>query len=143
MTRLLLITYAAILSGGLAVAEPLVSYVVENASSIPEPLTGLAGNADRGAMLFADRGCTACHRAPGHEDAPRVGPDLSGIADERSAGQIRLMIVNPAIRDPEIAMPAYYAIGQAGQVPDELVGRTRLTSEEVEDLVAWLSTLDS
>ena len=54
---------------------------------------------------------------------------------------MRLMIVNPSIILPETEMPAYYEVGALGQVPDELVGRTRLTPTEIEQVVAWLASL--
>lgn len=144
MARSYVFLYAAVLIAGIAAADDrFVDYVVENASAIPEPLTDWSGDADIGASLFAATGCTNCHKAPGYDDAPNIGPDLTGIASRLSTGEIRLMIVEPSIRYAQTDMPAYYSIGIKGSVPDELVGRTRLSADEVEQLVAWLSTLSN
>ena len=137
MKRLALILL--IFASGAAANEALVDYVVENGASIPAPLVELDIAEKGGASLFASAGCGDCHITPGVVDGPAIGPDLNGVSDRLTAGEIRLTIVNPAILNPETAMPAYYAVGVLGAAPEELVGRTRLTAEEVERLVAWLS----
>ncbi|MEL7463968.1 MAG: c-type cytochrome [Pseudomonadota bacterium] len=124
-----------------AQTEALVDYVVENGSTIPDPLAEWEGGVEAGAALHQSAGCADCHAAPGFEDAPAIGPDLSGVADRLTEGETRLMVVNPRIVLPETDMPAYYAVGQIGEVPDDLVGRTRLTPLEVEQIVAWLMSL--
>ena len=132
----------AFTAGGAAAAEePLVDYVVENAAAIPAPLAGWTGPAEAGAAVFGDAGCAECHAAPGFEDAPAIGPDLTGVGARLTEGEIRLMIVNPSIILPETDMPAYYEVGVLGEAPDELVGRTRLTPTEIEQAVAWLASL--
>ncbi len=133
----------ALALGGAAMAAevPLVDYVVENASSIPEPLAEWSGPVATGAAVFAAEGCADCHRAPGHESGPNIGPDLAGVGDRLTTGEIRLMIVEPSIAVTNSEMPAYYAVGIAGEVEDDQVGRTRLSATEVEQLVAWLATL--
>lgn len=129
---LLLVT---LIAPAAAAEAPLVDYVVENAASIPAPLVEGAADPAAGAAVFDAAGCAGCHGA----DAPDAGPDLAGVGARLSEGVIRLAIVNPAILWPETAMPAYYAIGRLGEVPDDLVGRTRLSVGEVEALVAWIS----
>lgn len=125
----------------LSANEALVDYIVVDAASIPAPLVAWDGPAEAGAAVFAASGCADCHRAPGHEEAPRIGPDLAGIGNRLTQGEIRLMIVEPSISNPETEMPAYYSIGVVGEVEDDLVGRTRLGAAEVEQLVLWLSNL--
>ena len=95
-----------------------------------------------GEAVFANAGCADCHAAPGYEDAPSIGPDLTDVGARLTEGELRLMIVNPAIVLPNTEMPAYYEVGVLGRAPDELVGRTRLAPTEIEQLVAWLSTLN-
>lgn len=126
---LLLVT---LIAPAAAAEAPLVDYVVENAASIPAPLVEGAADPAAGAAVFDAAGCAGCHGAD-------AGPDLAGVGARLSEGAIRLAIVNPAILWPETAMPAYYAIGRLGEVPDDLVGRTRLSAGEVEALVAWLA----
>ncbi len=50
-----------------------------------------AGNATRGADLFAQRGCAACHRATG-----QIGPDLAGAAQRLSPEDLMNAIVFPS-----------------------------------------------
>lgn len=128
-----------LLASTVAAEDALVDYVVENGASIPDPLVEVQGAERDGAALFASAGCGECHIAPGGADGPAIGPDLTGVVERLTAGEIRLTIVNPAILNPETEMPAYYAVGVLGEAPENLVGRTRLTAAEVERLVAWLS----
>lgn len=116
-------------------AEPLgdlVDYIVENGEAIPAPLAPWAGGPAPGAAHYEAKGCAACHDGP---DAP----DLKDIAARLTAGEIRLAIVDSRILYPETVMPAYYAPGVFGEAPEELVGRTRLTALEIEQLVAYLT----
>lgn len=115
-----------------ALAQELVDYVVEDAVSIPAPLADWSGGPGPGARLYAEAGCAACHDG-------EAGPELSEVAARLNAGEIRLMIVEPRIAFAETEMPAYYTPGRLGEGPDELVGRTRLTALEIEQIVAFLA----
>jgi sulfur-oxidizing protein SoxX len=70
-----------------------------------------------------------------------IGPDLAGVADRLSEGQIRLRIVDPARLDPDTVMPSYYVVEGRSRVGSAWRGRPVLTAEEVEDVVAFLMTL--
>ena len=140
MQKLLLAICAV--PAALSAEEAIVDYVVENGATIPVPLAEGEYERAAGAALYRSAGCADCHKAPGASDAPAIGPDLSGAGARLTAGEIRLSIVNPAILNPATEMPAYYDVGALGDVPDELVGRTRLTAKEVEALVAWLAALE-
>lgn len=131
----------ALLALPAAAEEALVDYVVENGASIPAPLVAHGGGPADGRAVFDRAGCAACHRAPEGERETAEGPDLAGVGARLTEGEIRLTIVDPAILSPETEMPAYYAVGRPGEIPDDLVGRTRLSAEEVELLVSWLVTL--
>ena len=111
-------------------AEPL-DYVVENAASIPEPLAEWAGGPAPGAALWREAGCAYCHERG-------RGPALEAAGARLTPGEIRLMIVEPRVVYPDTEMPAYYTPGRAGEVEEMLVGRTRLTALEIEQLVAFL-----
>lgn len=142
MKKMLISLLLAAPCAGAFAEDPLVDYTVVDAVEIPEPLTVWSGDPEAGAAVFEAAGCAACHRAPGHEDAARIGPDLRGVGARLSPGEMRLTIVEPRIAAPETDMPAYYAVGVYGEAPDELVGRTRLSAREIEQLVAWLAALD-
>lgn len=106
-------------------------YVIEDASRIPESLTGEPGDPARGRALYEAPmrgGCTACH-------ATLPGEGLT-------AAEIRLWIVAPAVADPGTEMPPYFAAGYREAVDDPLHGGPRLTAGEIEDLVAYLAGLE-
>jgi putative heme-binding domain-containing protein len=69
--------------------------------------SGIAGNAERGKVLFEGKGaCVTCHRTG--SVGSRVGPDLSGIGALRTAANLEQSILEP---DAEI-MPQnrYYRV---------------------------------
>ena len=80
------------------------------------------GSPSRGAGLYAEHGCAACH-APGGA----LGPDLAHAGGIHRPGYLRRSILEPAA----FLVPGYAAIMPA--LP--------LKPEEVEDLVAYLMTL--
>lgn len=135
---------ALLVAMGLAAraAGPVVAYTIVDARAIPESLTGAPGDAARGRGLYAgEAGCMACHGMPG-APAGATAPDLAGVGGRLAPGEIRLWLVAPEVRDPETAMPAYYAAGQRRGAEDPLYGGPRLTAGEIEDLVAFLAGLE-
>ena len=61
-------------------------------SLAPETMAG-GGDPVRGKALFAEKGCTGCHRILGV--GSRTGPDLSEIGSFRRAAELQESIVNP------------------------------------------------
>ena len=122
-----------------------VARAADNAP-LPGPLTDRPGDPAAGRTLFVGRDgghCVLCHCVDSL-DAPfqgNVGPDLSAAGARLSAAQIRDRIVDPTRANPEAAMPAYYRTADLRQVEAQMQGRTVLTAQQVEDLVAWLVTL--
>lgn len=116
--------------------------------AIPDPLTGRAGDRSTGEALAADRQkslCVLCHAgpfAPTHLQGT-LAPDLDGVGGRLSAGQIRLRIVDMKRLNPESIMPAYLSIADDDdrRVATAWRGRPILTPQEIEDLVAYLSSL--
>ena len=95
----------------------------------------LSPAAERGASLFALKGCIGCHM---HSAFPRahmqVGPDLTGLADRASsrvAGLDASAYVRQSLREPG----AYRASGSNAVMPD-----LGLTNEQIESLTAFLLT---
>jgi sulfur-oxidizing protein SoxX len=70
-----------------------------------------------------------------------VGPELNGVAGRLSEGEIRLRIVNPKYANPGTIMPAFYRNDGLHRVAKKWQGKTMLTAEEVEDVVAYMMTL--
>ena len=115
--------------------------------AIEQPLGGLKGDAARGRAIARDRSrgnCLACHRMPIPEEEfhGTLGPSLHGIGSRLTEGQIRLRIVDQKQLNPMTIMPGFYRNPRHfNRVADEYEGRTILTPQEVEDLVAYLVTL--
>jgi sulfur-oxidizing protein SoxX len=107
-----------------------------------EPLAP-SGDAARGREVFMSRDgghCVLCHSAPGVSRAGNIGPPLAGIGNRLTPGQIRLRIADITRVNPAATMPAFHRTG-GERVASNYAGRPALDGQQVEDLVAWLSTL--
>lgn len=114
--------------------------------AIPKSLTGRPGDAVRGKALIADRdegNCLACHSIPIPEEPfhGTIGPDLRGIARRMSVGQMRLRLVNPKIVNSKSMMPSYYINSGRHRVRADVRGRPILEAQDIEDILAFLSTM--
>ena len=130
-------------------AQPsgLVPYRVAG-DAIPEPLGGLQGDATRGRVLVLERtvgNCLICHRAP--EPAERfmgeIGPDLTGIGARLTPAQIRLRVVDQSLINARTVMPPYYRVDGLARVAERYRGKPVLDAQQVEDVVAYLTSLRS
>jgi sulfur-oxidizing protein SoxX len=115
------------------------------ADEIPVPLTGAKGDPVRGRALVANRQvglCLLCHSGPFPEERfqGNLAPDLKNAA-RLSEGEIRARIVDPRRSNPASIMPAYYEISGRTRVAPSFRGKTILTAEQIEDIVAYLLTL--
>lgn len=114
--------------------------------SSDQPLEGVAGDAARGRAIVANRQlglCLLCHTGPIPEERfqGNLAPDLAGAGDRWNAGQLRLRLVDASRFNPSTIMPAYYKTEGLTRVPAALKGKTILTAQQVEDVVAYLQTL--
>lgn len=114
---------------------------------IAQPLCGLDGDPAHGQAIATDSrlgNCLACHRLPveGIEAYGTIGPPLAGIGARLGAPQIRLRVVDSRHLNPLSIMPGYYRDPRLIHRPGkDWVGKTFLTAQQVEDVVAWLVTL--
>jgi sulfur-oxidizing protein SoxX len=111
--------------------------------SIETPLAA-AGDPVRGRDTFLARDaghCVLCHAAPGMAIGGDVGPSLAGVGARLTPAQIRVRIADITRVNPNAAMPAFHRTQGLERVAAEYRGRPVLTGQQVEDLVAWLSTL--
>lgn len=114
--------------------------------AIPAPLTAEPGDPVRGRAVVAGRQvgtCVLCHAGPFPEERlpATIAPDLRGVGDRLSAGQIRLRLVDPRLVNPQTVMPAYHSLDGLVRVGAAWRGRTVLTAQQIEDAVAFLATL--
>ena len=114
--------------------------------TMPMALTKRAGDPEKGKQVFADRErghCLLCHQVSSLDEPFQgdIAPDLSNVGERLSPEQIRLRIVDPTIINPDIVMPAYYRVDGLHQVGSQYEGKPVLTAQEVEDIVAYLSSL--
>jgi len=132
-------------SAALADETPLRPYEVVG-DAIPESLTGAKGDPVRGRAIVASRQtglCLLCHAGPFPEERIQgnIGPDLAGAGARWSEGQLRLRIVDATRLNPETVMPPYYRVAGLNRVASAFKGKPVLTAEQVEDVVAFLTTL--
>jgi len=114
--------------------------------SLPTPLEGAAGDAARGKAIVLDRHvglCLLCHSGPFPEQRFQgdLGPNLAGVGARLSEGQIRLRIVDASRVNPKTIMPAYFRTEGLTRVTPSQRGKTVLTAQQIEDVVAFLVTL--
>lgn len=141
-----------VLGAGLTLCAPLLWaadpvliewHAVDDA--ITKPLGGLVGDAARGRTLVIHKGnCLTCHRLPIPEEGfhGSIGPSLVGVGARLSAGQLRLRIVDEQRLNPMTIMPGFYKDPAThNQVAWEYAGKTMLSAQDIEDVVAYLVTL--
>jgi len=146
MTRAWRLAFPVVLVAAAASAqEPLRPYTVTG-DAIQRSLTGRPGDAARGRAIVANRSvglCLLCHTDPIPEERFQgtLAPTLAGAGSRWSAGQLRLRIVDGARLNPDTIMPAYYRTTGLQHVAKPFAGKTILSAEQIEDVVAWLTTL--
>jgi len=131
----------ALLLGGAG----LLPYRVD-ADRIDASLTGHPGDPASGRTLMLDQRtstCLLCHTGPFPEQRFQggIGPSLSSVGDRLTPAQIRLRLVDATRVNPETSMPRFYATTGLTRVAPAYAGRPVLDAEQIEDLVAFLSTL--
>jgi len=114
--------------------------------AISEPLTGVRGDPARGRAIVVDRQrglCLLCHAGPFPEQRfqGNLAPDLTGVGSRWSEGQLRLKIVDSRRLNPATIMPPYYTIDGLVRVGQNWQDKPVLSAEQIEDVVAFLTTL--
>ena len=114
--------------------------------AILESLTGAKGDPARGRAIVGNRQvglCLLCHSGPFPEERfqGELAPDLKGAGARWSEGQLRLRIVDSSRINPTSIMPAYHRTDGLTRVAPAFRGKPILTAEQIEDVVAYLTTL--
>ena len=136
---------SALCTASVGAGEQLALKIVDG-SSVPEALTKEAGDPVRGRAVAINRkqgNCLACHILPIPEEQfhGEVGPDLSEVGSVYSEGELRLRVADSKVLNPDTIMPAFYRTEGLNRVMKNFQGKTILTAQQVEDVIAYLMTL--
>ena len=106
----------------------------------------LAGDPEKGRAIVANRQlglCLLCHSGPFPEERfqGNLAPDLRGVGARLNTEQIRQRLIDPARFNPDTIMPAYSKTEGLVRVAPSLRGKTLLSAEQIDDVVAYLVTL--
>jgi sulfur-oxidizing protein SoxX len=110
-------------------------------------LTGVAGDPAAGKKVTINRkqgNCLACHVNDDASDQffhGEVGPPLNGAADRWDEAQLRGILVNSKMTFEDSIMPSFYRAKNGARTAKKFQGKTILTAQQVEDVVAYLKTL--
>lgn len=139
----------------LVAAMPVVAQAAEVKPSdvaivegeVAASLTGQAGDAAEGRKVFSNRklgNCLACHmnaEMPEQTFHGEVGPPLDGVADRWTAAQMRAILTNSRAVFEDTIMPSFYRDSGYNRTLDKFEGKTILSAQQVEDVIAYLQTL--
>ena len=119
---------------------------VEAGDSVPQWLTGSAGDAARGRAIIVARQrgfCLLCHSGPFSEEPLQgnLAPSLEGAGSRWNEGQLRLRLMDNKRVNPDSIMPAYHRIEGLQRVGSAWRDRPILNAQEIEDVVAFLMGL--
>ncbi len=130
-------------------AEPVAPASVQiKDAAVMKSLTGTPGDPVAGRKYFANKklgNCLACHANKEMSKQlfhGEVGPPLDGAASRWNLEQLRAIVVNAkAVFGPDTVMPGFYSLDVGKNIRKDLIGKTILSAEQVESIVAYLSTL--
>jgi sulfur-oxidizing protein SoxX len=116
------------------------------AQELPQPLTEVPGDAARGRAIVTNRQrglCLLCHQGPFPEERFQgsLAPSLAGVGARLTAAELRQRLVDPRAANPESIMPGYFRTAGLVRVAPAFAGRTLLSAQEIEDVIAFLLTL--
>lgn len=141
-------------SAGVSKADVAPSDVSFEDGAVTASLSGQDGDAEAGAQVVASKSmgnCVACHAVTALSDTPwhgEVGPTLDGAGDRWSEAELRGIVANAKMTFDGTVMPAFYKTEGFIRVGDAYSGKAAsgpvppiLTAQQIEDVVAFLSTL--
>ncbi|NRB17049.1 MAG: sulfur oxidation c-type cytochrome SoxX [Rhodobacteraceae bacterium] len=141
------IAVAGLLASPLA-AEPVAPNDVNYEDGVVlASLTGVAGDPVNGRDVFKNRklgNCLACHvnaEMPEESFHGEVGPELTGVADRWEQQELRAIVANSKMVFDGTIMPAFYQDTGYERPLKDFDGKSILTAQQVEDVIAYLQTL--
>ncbi len=129
-------------------ALALSSFVVVG-DGMPQPLTATPGDAVRGRAIVVNRQqglCLLCHSGPFTEvrEQGNLASNLQGTGTRWTAAQLRLRVADARRLNPDGLMPSLHRVppaDSAQRVGAIWQGKAVLSAQQVEDVVAFLQTL--
>ena len=147
LAALALLAAAPAAHAGKVMNDGPTPYEVVGDIAVPKSLTGKPGDPANGRKVMANRkkgNCLACHKIAQMKDFlfhGEIGPELTDIAAAMPAEEMRLRLVNPKIVNPDTIMPAFYKNKGLTRVMKKFQGKSILTAQEIEDVIAYMRTL--
>lgn len=149
LARTFVAASAVLFLGSMAFAAETAPADVKFAdNAVAASLSSAPGNAEEGAKVFASRklgNCLACHAnkaMPKELFQGNVAPPLDGVADRWKPEELRAIVADAKqVFGAETVMPGFYSLNVGINVRKDLVGKTILDAQQVEDVVAYLATL--
>jgi len=136
-------TFATVAIGEVAPSEVMYT----ETGAVEGSLTGVAGDAANGAMVFQNRkkgNCLACHANSDMLDQlfhGEIGPSLDGAGSRWSEAELRGLLTNAKNTFDGTMMPAFYVDSGYTRVLPKFEGKSNLSAQEVEDVLAYIQTL--
>ena len=129
----------------LLAALALSSFAVVG-DGIPQPLTATPGDAARGRAIVVNRQqglCLLCHSGPFPDvrEQGNLAASLQGAGARWTAAQLRLRVADARRLDPAGLMPSLHRTQGLNRVGAAWQGKPVLDAQQVEDVVAFLRTL--
>ncbi|MEY2662538.1 MAG: hypothetical protein RIQ35_855, partial [Pseudomonadota bacterium] len=126
----------------LALPIPSQAQVVWTGDAVQTALSSSPGDPIKGRAIVTSRQtglCILCHAGPFPEERfhGNLAPDLRLSIANLSAGQLRARLVDPSQSSPNTIMPAYFRIDHLQRVAPQFTGKTVLTGQEIEDVLAY------
>jgi L-cysteine S-thiosulfotransferase len=139
-----MVTLVAMLTAALTSMSLSAAVVVGD--GMPQPLTDVAGDATRGRAIVVNRQqglCLLCHSGPFSEvrEQGNLASNLEGAGSRWTPAQLRLRVADARRLDPQGLMPSFFKTEGLSQVGPAWQGKTVLTAQEIEDVLAFLLTL--
>ncbi|MDO9277067.1 MAG: sulfur oxidation c-type cytochrome SoxX [Polaromonas sp.] len=128
-----------------ATPSPLVAQTFVG-DQVVASLSGQAGDVQRGRALVVSRQdglCILCHSGPFPEERFQgtLAPDLAVSSALLTSAQLRARIVDASRFNPDTIMPSYFRTEGLTRVAPQFAGKTLLTAQDIEDVVAFLVSL--
>ena len=147
LTTITFVAGAALASFATAETVAPADVQFDEYGAVAASLTGVAGDAANGRKVFMNRkkgNCLACHVNDDMSEQSfhgEVGPELNGVADRWETAELRGIVVNAKKMFDGTIMPAFYRDAGFNRTLKNFDGKSIVSAQEGEDLLAYISTL--